>query len=347
MFHSGGFMELLNLTREKLTEILVENQFKKFTSQQVFQWIYQKYIYTFNDMTNISKNNRKNLSALFTIQTLPEPHIWSSDDGTEKLQFDLVDGNCIESVIIPEKDRNTLCISTQVGCPLQCRFCRTGHLGFLRNLSVAEIVGQVLYAQHYLSNKGRRITNIVYMGMGEPLLNFENTLDSLSILMDELGLNFSNRRITISTIGITDKIIPLGKATSVNLALSLHSPDEKIRAEIMPATKNYPLEKLIKTVKHYPMHQRKKLLIEYVMLDGVNDRPEDAKNLIKITKELNAKVNLIPFNSFDGATYNPTPMDKILIFQETLSDNNITALIRKSRGDDHLAACGQLGSVRK
>ncbi len=338
-------MEILDLTREELLDALIEKGFEKYRAAQIFQWIYDKFVFDFSLMTNISKEKRESLKNYFSINMLNNVEMFSSADGTEKIRLTLDDSSSVESVIIPDKDRVTLCVSTQVGCPLDCKFCRTGHLGFKRNLTVREIVAQVLFAQKYLHEKEMRITNIVYMGMGEPLLNFDNTIKSIMILKDGVGLNFSSRRITVSTAGITDLIVELGEKTGVNFALSLHSPNQKIRETIMPVAKRFPLEQLIEAVKNYPNHHRKRVLIEYIMLKGINDSKDDARRLIKIAKFLNAKVNLIPFNSFEGCGFVSTKMGDIESFQQILADSYITVLIRKSRGEESLAACGQLGHI--
>ncbi len=340
-------MEILNYTKKELETLLVEHGYKKFRARQIFQWIYDKLVFDFDEMTNISKKEREEMKEIFTITPFAQPEIHSSSDGTEKFQFDLEDGSSVEAVIIPEKDRNTLCISTQIGCALKCSFCRTGHLGFSRDLTVREIVGQVLHAKAHLEKRDSRVTNIVYMGMGEPLLNMENTVKSIDILKDDLGFNLSNRRITVSTSGVTDRIVELGDRTGANFALSLHATEQETRAKIMPIARKFPLDELVDAVAKYPMHHRKRVLLEYVMLKGVNDTKADAKRLVKIAGRLNAKVNLIPFNCFDGCIYESTGMDEILSFQKVLTDRNITAFIRKSRGDDSLAACGQLGHVKK
>ena len=210
---------------------------------------------------------------------------------------------------------------------------------------MSEITGQVLRAQMHVEKTEKRITNIVYMGMGEPLLNFKNTVDSIKILMDDLGMNFSNRKITVSTAGVADKIVPLGEMTGVNLAVSLHAVTDEKRSQIMNINNKYPIAELLKAARDYPAHQRKRVVLEYIMLKGFNDTVQDAKGLVKIAGQIKAKINLIPFHTFDGAPFEPTPMEDILKFQKYLTDRNVTALIRRSRGEDRLAACGQLGKV--
>lgn len=338
-------MQLLDFTRKHLEIFLTEQGFKRFKAEQIMQWIYQKKVFSFDEMTNLSRQDRETFSQIFEITPLPAPQIFKSKDGTRKLTFTLEDGNVVEAVIIPEEKRRTLCISTQAGCPLCCAFCRTGSLGFSRNLEVREIVGQVVAAEMVLEESGQRLSNLVFMGMGEPLLNFDNLLKSIDILMDDFGLNFSNRRITVSTSGIADRIVELGERTNVNLAVSLHAVNDEKRSRIMPVNERFGLRQLLDALKGYPVG-RKMIVLEYVLLNNFNDLPEDALALAKIAKLLDAKVNLIPFNTFPGAKFEPTPMKKILEFQNLLVAKHVTALIRKSRGGDELAACGQLGRLK-
>lgn len=338
-------MELLNLSLKSMEEAVKDAGYKAFRARQIFRWLYVSKVFSFSEMTDIGKADREKLAQTFTITPIPEPEIFTSLDGTEKLTFTLSDGAVVEAVIIPDGKRTTLCVSTQAGCPLKCEFCRTGTLGFRRNLEVSEITGQAIRAIMHLKKNDERITNVVYMGMGEPLLNFENTVNSINILKDDLGLNFSNRKITVSTAGIADKIVALGELTGVNLAVSLHAVNDEKRSKIMNINNKYPLAKLLEASKNYPAHHRKRVVFEYIMLKGFNDTVKDAKGLVKIAGEVKAKINLIPFHTFDGAPFEPTSMEDVLKFQKYLTDRNITALIRKSRGEDKLAACGQLGRI--
>ncbi|HOW51669.1 MAG TPA: 23S rRNA (adenine(2503)-C(2))-methyltransferase RlmN [bacterium] len=338
-------MELFELTRPELEEAVAAIGMKPFRGRQIFRWLYQELATDISMMTDISKSGREELAQRFTVRPLTAPEVFTSADGTEKLRFTLDDGAIIEAVIIPEKGRVTLCVSTQVGCPLGCLFCRTGSLGFSRDLTVREIVGQHWAAQKRLAEAGKRVTNIVFMGMGEPLLNLASTVKSARIMMDDLGFNLSNRRVTISTVGIPDKLDELGGQVSVNLALSLHAVTDEKRRAIMPATKNWPLKELLAALRRFPLPPRKKILIEYVLLRGVNDSPAEARQLVKIARSLNAKINLIPFNTFDGAPYEPSIAAAIQDFQQAIWDAGLTVIIRKSRGDESLAACGQLGYV--
>ncbi len=338
-------MEILNLSKEDLENVLLEHHFERYRVRQIIKWIYSRLIYSFDKMTDLSKDHRIKLQDLFSITPLKTPVIVSSADGTEKMVFELDDGCEVESVIIPDQNRITVCVSTQVGCPLKCSFCKTGTIGFKRDLSVREITGQILKASEYLSSKEKRITNIVYMGMGEPLLNFDATVKSIKLLVDDDGLNFSNRKITVSTVGIADKMVPLGELTGVNLAISLHAVTDEKRLKIMGVNGKYPISEILEAAIKYPAHHRKKVLIEYVMLKGFNDSLQDAKMLLKIARKINAKVNLIPFNTFEGALFESTERDDILKFQKLLMNGNITTTIRKSKGEHEFAACGQLGRV--
>ena len=338
-------MELFELTRPELEEAVAALDMKPFRGRQIFRWLYQELTTDLSAMTDISKAGREELARHFTARPLAAPDIFSASDGTEKLRFTLDDGAIIESVIIPEKDRITLCASTQVGCPLGCLFCRTGSLGFTRDLTVREIVGQHWAAQKHLKEKEKRVTNVVFMGMGEPLLNLDNTVKAARIMMDDLGFNLSNRRVTISTVGIPQKLDELGGQVSVNLALSLHAVTDEKRRAIMPATKNWLLKELLAALRRFPLPTRRKILIEYVLLRGVNDSTAEARRLAKIAHGLSAKVNLIPFNTFDGAPYEAATQEATQAFQQTLWDAGLTVILRRSRGDEKLAACGQLGYV--
>lgn len=338
-------MNLLNLTQEQLTDEMVTLGQPKFRAKQLFQWIHQHRVTDFEQMSNLSKELRAVMNSAHSLTplTISDRHL--SQDGTEKLTFTLEDRSVIEAVIIPEKKRVTLCVSSQAGCPLNCSFCKTGYLGFLRNLTVAEIVGQVYAAQEIVEKDDRRISNIVYMGMGEPLLNTTHVVNSILILTDDFGQSFSNRKITVSTAGIADQLQQLGEKTGVNLAISLHAADNELRNRIMPINKQFPLEVLMEAIQNYPAHKRKKTVLEYILLKDINDSPLDAKRLAKITHKLSAKVNLIPFNSFEESSFEASPPETVLAFQKILTDRHITAIIRTARGDEASAACGQLGVI--
>lgn len=296
-------------------------------------------------MTDLSKALRETLAEQACISGLSPAAKEVSVDGTVKYAFKLFDGKVIESVLIPEDDRHTLCISSQVGCAMACSFCMTGTMGFARNLSAAEIVNQVSSVRDDLQqNKAGEINNLVFMGMGEPLANFENLLKSLEILLDELGLNFSDRKITVSTCGIIPNILMLGEKFKVNLAISLHAADNETRNKIMPINKRYPLDQLLDACRKFPLPKRKRITFEYILLKGINDSDSDAKNLARILHGIPAKINLLPCNETPEIPYHKPSPQRIEIFQNILKDYGFTVLLRTSRGADISAACGQLAT---
>ena len=336
-----------NLTGEELVEYFESLGEKKFRATQVFEWLYNKRAASFDEMLNISKELRGKLKNNFELNTLKKVETQSSDStGTKKFLFETFDKRFIESVLIPEGDRSTLCISTQVGCPLDCKFCATGVMGYKRNLKVGEIVDQYILSMQEENN----ITNIVYMGMGEPLLNFVNTINSLNIFTDEKTTGLSRNRITVSTAGVAPKIIELSEnGFRVKLALSLHSGFDEIRNKIMPINKKYGLKETLGAVEYYANESGTRITFEYTMLKGLNDRDEDVKALTKICKRIPSKINVIPFNSIKhmnpegiSAELEPTPYREIEKFVEKLRNNNITVMVRQTQGDDIAAACGQL-----
>ncbi len=339
-------IDIKNFHLDKLKIALTEYGFQKFRATQIFNWIYDKGIFDFNLMSNISKKDREALSKTFSIYIPEIPYILKSNDGTIKFAIKLKDNNIVESVLIPDDDRLTLCVSTQVGCRMGCKFCLTGKQKFIRNLEPHEIIDQVLVAKFLLLKKKIKITNIVYMGMGEPLDNIENTITSLKILNDDNGFNFSNRKITISTCGIYDKFKKLSDNFDGNLAISLHSADNEKRTFLMPVNKKYPLEKLIEHCKKYPLKNRQRITFEYILIKDVNDSINDAEKLYKILKGIKAKINLIKFNEYPGSEFKAPDDKKVEEFQRYLFNKGLTALLRKSKGKDILAACGQLYSRR-
>ncbi|MEN8194354.1 MAG: 23S rRNA (adenine(2503)-C(2))-methyltransferase RlmN [Bacteroidota bacterium] len=327
---------------------------KKFRASQVFNWMYNNLVTDFDQMNNIPKDLKTKLEDQTTLRTLELVNVQnSSATGTKKYLFKTFDNHNIETVFIPEKKRNTLCISTQIGCPLDCKFCATGLMGFTRNLSVGEIVDQYILTAAEVGKES--ITNIVYMGMGEPLLNYKNTLQSLSIFTNELNHRISRNRITVSTSGIPKKIIELADSPyRVKLALSLHSAFEDVRSKIMPINIKYSLKENIEAIRHYSRTTKTRITFEYTMLNGINDGPEDVKALTKLSRSLPSKLNVIPFNSIahmspDGISKEliPTPKEKIDEFVSQLRDNNITVMVRETQGDDIAAACGQLAGKEK
>lgn len=318
---------------------------EKFRATQLMKWIYQKDARSFADMTDLSKEFRTELGKIAVLSRM-EPHtVLRSEDGTRKCLFTLRDGFEIESVIIPDDNRLTLCISTQVGCPLACSFCVTGLGGVKRNLRVSEIVGQIQGAARVL-DEGERLTNIVVMGMGEPLLNYDNVVKALKISLYEDGLNFSHRRITLSTAGVVPNIYRLAKDLPVNLAVSLNATTETLRKEIMPITRRYGLDELLEACRQYPLQHNKRITFEYVLLAGLNDSPEDAARLFRMLKGIKAKVNLIPYNENAWSGYQAPSYETVKAFQHYLVTRHMLASVRWSRGPDIGAACGQLGVSR-
>lgn len=341
--------ELKGLNLEELKLYFEQIGEQKYRAEQLFNYMYNHLSCNYDEMLNFSKDLRRKLSETSSLQALEIVTTQNSlGSGTKKYLFKTKDNKNIESVIIPEEDRATLCISTQVGCPLDCKFCATGLMGYKRNLTAGEIADQYLMTARDYGKKN--ITNIVYMGMGEPLLNYKSTLKSLQIFTDELTKGVSRNRITISTSGIAPKIIELADTgLRVKLALSLHSCFEDQRSLIMPINKKYPLQQNISALKYYTNKTKTRVTFEYTMLKGINDRNEDIKALIKLCNQIPSKINVIPFNSIAhmspggiSAELAPTPYKRIIEFAQKLRDNDITVMIRQTQGDDISAACGQL-----
>ncbi|SMC18152.1 23S rRNA m(2)A-2503 methyltransferase [Desulfacinum hydrothermale DSM 13146] len=316
---------------------------RRFRARQIFRHVYGRSVRSWDECTDLAKTFRTQLEFGTYLDALSLVKTQEAEDGTRKFLFRLHDGHHIESVLIPDPPRNTLCVSSQVGCALGCRFCLTGTLGLTRNLMTAEIVDQVIQVQHHLGKEGR-LTNIVFMGMGEPLANYRQVIRALKILLDPKGLGFSHRRITLSTAGLVPKMRQLGEESPVNLAVSLHAADNETRDRLMPINRTYPLEELMQACRHYPMPSRKRITFEYILIRDVNDRAEDARRLLKLLSGVRAKVNLIPFNPHPALAFQTPPEERILAFQEILKNAHVTATIRQSRGADIRAACGQLAA---
>jgi len=333
-------INILDLGKDGLERLLCDLGERPYSAPQIFQWIYQKGITDFSEMTNISKGLRKKLSGIASIDYPRLIDRRTSKDGTEKLAYLLFDGGIVESVLMPEDGHWTVCVSTQEGCQMACKFCYTASMGFVRNLGVAEIISQVLYPIKTFALKD--ITNVVFMGMGEPLLNYNNVINALQIMSDPLGPGISKRRITVSTCGIVPKIFELWHDTKAQLAVSLNAPTDKQRDAIMPINKKYPLGALLDALKNYPLPRRRRITIEYVMLRKINDSIRDAENLANILQGIRAKVNLIPFNPWPGAMFDAPGAEDIVAFQEYLHKRGVTVMVRKGRGNDIMAACGQL-----
>jgi 23S rRNA (adenine2503-C2)-methyltransferase len=338
--------DLMGLSLAALEEFVVgELEDKKFRGKQLFKWIYGKKVSSFDEMTDISKKTREKLQRVARISRMDERTVQKSGDGTIKFLWGLEDGLQVESVLIPEESRQTLCISTQVGCPIDCDFCVTAKGGFARNLTKGEILGQIVQAAFYCPEKP--ITNIVLMGMGEPLLNLDNVIDTMDTAQDPNGLGLSHRKITLSTVGLIPQLEELGKRSRINLAVSLHGTTEEQRTAIMPINRKYSLEDLIAALKRFPLPNRKAVTIEYILLAGVNDSLDDAHRLARLLRGLRSKVNLIPYNKNPFTDYERPEDRDIVAFQEVLMDYGIHTIARLNRGGDIDAACGQLGGYKQ
>ena len=312
-----------------------------FRGRQLFSWLWKPGFLDFSQMTDFPKALREKAAQKGMLTNLTLVAKQSSIDGTSKLAWRLSDGLVVESVVIPERGHKTLCISSQVGCVMGCKFCHTARMGFRRHLIPSEIVGQVLSALEHIG-KRERLRNLVFMGMGEPLANYGNVLKSIYILTDDLGLNFSLRRITVSTCGLIPEILRLGQDTDVGLAVSLNAPDDKTRDKIMPINRRYPLSQLIEACRNYRLSRRRRITFEYLLLAGVNDSVEQAIALAKLLKGIPSKINLIPYNESSDIPFKRPVHEQILAFQQVLREANYTTIIRKSKGRDISAACGQL-----
>lgn len=329
-------------SREELVGWLAERGESRYRADQIRRWLFQKSVVSFEDMTNLSAKLRGELEQAFTISRLRIARSDRSADGTVKFLFSLDDGYEIESVLIPETKRLTLCISTQAGCGLGCAFCATALLGLKRNLTAAEIVDQVLEASR-AAPAGQRITHIVLMGMGEPLANYAQTVRAIALMTDgESGLGFSSRRVTLSTVGLVPQIKKLIDETQVNLAISLHATTDEVRSRLMPVNRKYPLAELIACCRALPIPKRKRITFEYVLLRGVNHSAEDAKRLAGLLTSIRAKINLIPFNPHPGSEFTRPTQTEIEAFQNQLAGYGLQVNVRRPRGDDIHAACGQL-----
>lgn len=338
---------LLGLDRTGLEAFFASIGEKKFRATQVMKWIHQLGVTDFQEMNNLSKDLRNQLAAISCVKNLDVTKDQVSQDGTRKWLLELPDGNHIETVFIPEDDRGTLCVSSQVGCALDCSFCSTGRQGFNRNLTAAEIISQVWLASHLLEEEkkpGRKITNVVMMGMGEPLLNFDNTITAVRIMMDDFAYGLSKRRVTVSTAGVVPAMDRLGDTLDMRLAVSLHATNDKLRDELVPINKKYPLKELMAACRRFidKQNTRSRITFEYVMLDGINDQPEHARELIKLLKGIPTLMNLIPFNPFEGSGYSTSSKKAVTRFREILHASGMTTVVRKTRGEDIDAACGQL-----
>jgi len=350
---AGKGVNLLGLPRAELETFVAERLgAKPFRARQLMKWIYRRGAADFEAMTDLARDFRAQLAEVARISVPEIVTEQVSRDGTRKWMLRMDETQGIETVFIPEPDRGTLCISSQVGCAMDCSFCSTAQQGFNRNLSVAEIVGQVWLAHRELAAAGaaqadpspaRSITNIVFMGMGEPLANYRNVVPAMRIFLDDLGYDVSRRRVTLSTSGLVPQIYKLAQECNVALAVSLHAPNDELRNELVPINRKHPISELLAACWHYLEAQNgRSITFEYVMLAGINDKPEHARELARLLAGKPAKLNLIPFNGFPGTRYRRSPAAAILNFRDILNEYGVIATIRRTRGDDIDAACGQL-----
>jgi 23S rRNA (adenine2503-C2)-methyltransferase len=347
---ASGRRDLIGLDRDELEALMLEVGEPKFRARQLWHWLYHRGERDFSKMLNLSKEFRVRLENQFFVGRPGIAVDLASKDGTHKWLLNLRDGQQVETVHIPEEDRGTLCVSSQVGCTLTCKFCHTGTQRLVRNLATDEIVGQVMMARDHLGEwpspkDGRLLSNIVMMGMGEPLYNFDAVAKALKIVMDGEGIAISKRRITLSTAGVVPMIERCGAELGVNLAVSLHAVTDELRDQIVPINKKYPLKELMKALESYPgLSNARRITFEYVMLKGVNDSPADARALVKLISKVPAKVNLIPFNPWPGAPFERSTPAAIRDFSDIIFDAGYSSPVRTPRGEDIMAACGQLKS---
>lgn len=314
---------------------------RSFRARQIFRHVYARGIRSWDECSDLSRTFRTQLEYGTQLDVVRIADRQEASDGTTKYLLNLHDGLNIEAVLIPNEPHHTVCVSSQVGCALGCEFCLTGKLGFKRNLSTAEIVDQVCKVQEDVGPH-KPVRNLVFMGMGEPLANYEAVVRAMDILIDQNGLAFSHRRITLSTAGLVPQLKRLGKETPVNLAISLHAPDDELRSRLMPVNRSYPLGALMEACRDYPLQHRKRITFEYILIDGVNDDPAQARSLVRLLSHVKAKVNLIPYNPHADSQYRRPSEERILAFQAVLQKACLTTIIRQSRGGDIDAACGQL-----
>ena len=344
-------IDLLGLTADALADVIKAEGLPAFRARQIWRWVWRHGVTEFSDMTDLGKPVREVLASKFIISRPLVSSRQVSNDGTIKWLLKFPDGNEAETVYIPEDDRGTLCISSQVGCTLTCSFCHTGTQKLVRNLTVAEITGQIMLAMDELgewpaTHEGRKLTNIVLMGMGEPLFNYDNVADAMRITMSNEGIGLSKRRITLSTSGVVPEIFKTGEDLGVNLAISLHAVRDDLRNDLVPINRKYPLEVLVDACRNYPgLSNARRITWEYVMLNGVNDSDDDARALIKLIKGIPSKINLIPFNPWPGSAYVCSSNTRIDRFSKIVMNAGYASPVRTPRGQDILAACGQLKSA--
>ena len=339
--------DIKELTKDQLISWLEGRNIKPYRAKQILMWIYMRQADTFEVMTDVGKDIRKCLARHFSIKRLERERTETSQDGSKKFLFKLIDGKYVESVLIPEKNHFTLCISSQVGCAQGCRFCLTGRGGLVRNLTKGEIIAQVRDVANGLDDS-KRLTNIVMMGMGEPLHNLDNVVAALHILYASTGFDYGPRKVTLSTSGLVPEMCELGRRIKVNLAVSLNATTDDVRDQLMPVNRRYPIKALMEACRTFPLAPRQRITFEYILIQGVNDSQADARRLVKLLHGIKAKVNLIPFNEHAGSEYRKPTDAAMRAFQTYLLDRQIVAVRRAGKGQDISAACGQLkGKLEK
>lgn len=343
---SDGKVLLKAMTFPELQKWLVEEVGEKaFRAKQIWNWLYVRLVSDIDEMTDLSKATREKLKEKARLDCIEMHDEKIARDGTTKLLWKLDNGAVIESVMIPADKRNTLCISSQVGCAMNCQFCYTARMGLQSNLSTAEIVDQVVQARRHFDAKGIRLTNIVFMGMGEPMHNPDNVFPATEVLCNHDGLDFSTRKVTVSTSGIVPAIERFATESRARLAVSLNATTDEVRDWIMPINRRYPLGVLLEALRNYPYRANERVTFEYVMLDGVNDSMDDARRIVRLTQGIPCKINLIPFNPHSGTEFVSSPRERIEEFQRFLVSKGMGVTVRETRGDDGMAACGQLGKL--
>ena len=340
--------DLRGMSRDALADFISRLGQKPFRARQIFAWLHRRGARSFDEMTDLSLELRQRLAATARLSAMAVDEVQISSDGTRKFRFRTVDDHFVEAVFMPETDRRTLCVSTQIGCPMGCAFCRTARLGLTRNLTAGEILAQIYEVNRAVAaidaRDRRPITNLVFMGMGEPFLNFDNLTNALALLQNDAGLNFSRRHITVSTSGIVPMIDRFGAETDNKLAISLNASTDAQRDALMPVNRRYPLADLVAACRRFPLRQGRRITFEYVLLDGLNDTLDDARRVIALLRGIEAKVNLIPYNESPDLPFRSVPMERAEAFRDHLLRAGLVAVIRKNRGRDILAACGQLAA---
>jgi len=344
MMTSGGAerIDLKGMTLPELEEFLSRWGKERYRARQLFRWIYQKGVDDFAAMTDLSKELRGILASSCRLSGFPAERVETSADGTEKYLFRLEDGEAVESVLIPDEGRRTLCISSQVGCALACGFCATGAGGFRRNMSSAEIVQQACFVAKRLAERGERLSNVVFMGMGEPLLNVPEVSRTIGILLSQFAFGISGKRVTVSTAGIVPEMLPLARMHPVSFAVSINAARDDLRSLLMPINRKYPLREVVAEMKRIPLQSGRKVTAEYVLLAGVNDSTEDARALARLFRGARIKVNLIPFNAHEASPYRAPEAEVVGRFRDVLIAGGVQTITRERRGADIRAACGQL-----